>query len=164
MIKWKNIIRDGVEQICESEPGQKFGKYFTLQEIANNKAKDDIKYISTPRNRKFMRMMDRMREKHGSITVSSCYRTKSFNDATPHADKKSRHLEGEALDWWIGNNITTSRRTAIRDDWENLCIEFGEVGAINYYTHGVHLEIGSNFSYGSKGFKVRDYRGTASDW
>lgn len=163
MIKAKYVWANGVETICEVDLNAKVGKYFSVYEIANQSAKDDIKYVSTPRHRILLRMMDEMREKFGSMQINSCYRTESFNNATPNADKNSCHLRGEAFDWYIGT-VSSSKRTDVRNYWERLCIKYGMYGAINYYTHGFHCEIGSDISYGTYRFTVRDYRGTKSDW
>lgn len=162
----KFVLVDGTETVCDVDEKQKISPHFTIKEVANNKAKDEIKYVSTPRTRKFLRMIEKMREKFApntGITCTSNYRTKSFNNATPHADPNSRHLYGEAMDWYIGN-VPASMRKQVADYWQYLCILNREVGAINYYTHGFHLEIGSDLSYKATTFSIRDYRGTASDW
>lgn len=163
MIKAKFVWAGGTETICELDLNAKLAKYFAVHEIANQSAKDEIKYVSTPRHRKFLSMCDNMRDIFGAMKVDSCYRTKSFNDALKGADPKSCHMRGEALDWWVGN-VPAAMRKKVRDAWEQQCIEHREIGAINYYTHGFHLEIGSDISYGSHIFTVRDYRGTKNDW
>lgn len=162
-IKAKYVWLDGTYTIVNVDLNQKVSKYFTVGEVANQSAKDDIKYVSTPRHRKFLHMMDEMREEFGPIAPSSCFRTKSFNDALPGADKNSCHLRGEAMDNPI-NTVTNQMRTARRKKWEYLCIKYREIGAINFYTRGFHYEIGSDISYGAMGFQVRDYRGTPDDW
>lgn len=166
MIKMRIVYAGGIEVVCDVDENQKISPHFTVKELANNKAKDDIKFISTPRSRKFLRMVEEFRKRRSpvkGINVTSNYRTKSFNSATPNADPKSRHLDAEALDWWIGV-VSAGDYNLLARDWENICILFGEVGAINFYTHGVHIEIGSDISYGAKGFNIRDYRGTKADW
>lgn len=163
LIKAKYVWADGTFTIVNVDLSQKVSKYFTVGEVANQSAKDDIKYVSTPRHRKFLRMMDDMREHFGPISPSSCYRTESFNKSLKGADPKSAHLRGEAMDNPI-KTVTNQMRTDRRKYWEYLCIKYREIGAINLYTKGFHYEIGSDISYGASTFSVRDYRGTANDW
>lgn len=137
---------------------------FRVKEIANNKATDEIKLVIGDRRAwKLLTMLQITRDRFGRMDLSSVYRTKSFNDTLPGADKNSCHLKCWAFDWQNPND-TDEERQIITDWWRNLCREFNEIGAINYYTNGYHCEIGSNIQYGNTSFKVRDYRGTKYDW
>lgn len=137
---------------------------FRVEEIANNKATDEIKLVIGDRRAwKLLTMLQITRDRFGRMDLSSVYRTKSFNNTLPGADKNSCHLKCWAFDWKNPND-TDKERQIITDWWRNLCREFNEIGAINYYTNGYHCEIGSNIQYGNTSFKVRDYRGTEYDW
>lgn len=146
----------------EVDTSMKVSEHFTIGELANNLAKDSVKYVSTPRHRKFMLMIEEMRYVFGSMTVNSCYRTASYN-ASVGGDAKSRHLYAEALDW-SKRGVSSEYRTKVANKWQELCIKYREYGAVNYYTNGFHLEIGSDQSYGTKTFQIRDYRGKKGDW
>lgn len=137
---------------------------FCVRELANNLAKDEIKFeIPMRLSWTFLTMMQIVRDKKGSMTVNSGYRTESFNSSLKYADPKSAHLHMCALD-----EGKKGQSLAIRKDistfWKNLCREFGVVGAINWYTNGQHYEIGSDLWYGNKDFVIRDFRGKAGDW
>lgn len=131
---------------------------FQLREIANNKARETVKLeIPDERAWKLLRMMQLTRYNFGSMTINSAYRTVTFNKTLEGADPRSCHLRCWAFDWsWP--SMTNTQRSAVTSWWRNLCTEFGEIGAINYYSWGVHCEIGSDVRYGQKGFAIRNYR------
>lgn len=131
---------------------------FKVKEIANNQAREDVKLvIPDERAWKLLRMLQLTRYKYGSMTLNSVYRTQSFNKTLEGADPRSCHLKCWAFDWSLPY-AKMSQLTDIRTWWQNLCNDFGEIGAINYYTWGVHCEIGSNIQYGQTGFAVRNHR------
>ena len=136
---------------------------FEAQEIANTSAKEDIKLVVDERAWKLLTMLQLTRNRFGRMAVSSVYRTKTFNASIPNADPKSCHLKCWAFDWPCANQTATDR-TEKTEWWQSLCKAFGEIGAINLYSNGYHMEIGSDIQYGNTQFVVRDYRGKKGDW
>lgn len=136
-------------------------KNFTLKELANNKAKESVKFISTPRSRTFMALIQEFREWYGMpMTVTSNYRTRSYNTQIGAA-WNSLHLDALALDWKAQH--ADSMRSKVTAKWRDICKAHGEVGGINYYTHGYHFSIGED-KFGYRTFVLRDYRGKKGDW
>lgn len=163
-MKMKITWDSGVTTLVEVANSEKLAKNFTVGELANVSSDDTVKMISTSRSRKFLQMLQMMRDKFGSMRITSNYRTLSYNRKVG-GDAKSRHLYAEAADWYIGKaKITKELTENVTAEWQKICHSFGEVGAINYYTNGYHLEIGTNYSYGNKAFVVRNYIGKAGDW
>ena len=139
----------------------RLARNFTLQELANNKAKETVKFISTPRSRKFLTMIQEFRDWYGEpMTVSSNYRTRSYNTQIGGA-YSSLHLDALALDWKAVHN--EKRRVEIRKKWMEICKAHGETGGINFYSHGYHMDIGEE-KFGYRAFVTRDYRGKRGDW
>lgn len=137
---------------------------FRVTELANNQAKDDIKLvIGDERAWRLLEMLQLTRYRYGRMDLNSVYRTKSFNSSLKYADPNSCHLKCWAFDWDCPNQ-TDSQRQEKAQWWKDLCTQYGEVGAINFYTSGYHCEIGSDVQYGQTSFKIRDYRGKAGDW
>lgn len=136
-------------------------KNFTLQELANNKADETVKYISTRRTRTFLKLVQEFRDWYGKpINVTSNYRAKAYN-ARIGGDPRSLHLDGLALDFKANHNEQT--RQAVRAKWREICVAHGEIGGINFYTNGYHIDIGES-KYGYTTFVTRDYRGKKGDW
>ena len=128
-------------------------KNFTLKELANNEAPESVKFISTPRSRKFMAMIQEFRNWYGSpMNVTSNYRTYNFN-LTCHGNKNSLHLDALALDWKASHSDRTRYR--VRNKWAEICAAHNEIGGINFYTHGYHMCIGEE-KFGNKSFVTRD--------
>ena len=137
-------------------------KHFVLKEVANHKAKEKVKYISTPRTRKFMALLEAFREWYdASIDPTSGYRTRSYNQQVG-GSYNSLHLDGLALDF-KALNVPEKRRLEVREKWREITKSAGEIGGINYYTHGYHICIGEE-KFGNKGFVTRDYRQKRGDW
>lgn len=136
-------------------------KNFTLAELANGKAKEKTKFISSPRSRKFLAMIQEFRNWYGRpMNVTSNYRTISFN-VSCGGSKDSLHLDALALDWKA--NHSNGQRANVRNKWADICRAHGEIGGINYYTNGYHICIGEE-KFGNKSFVTRDYRGKKGDW
>ena len=148
--------------IVEIPANRHIQKNFTLGELANDEAPESVKFISTPRSRKFMSMVQEFRNWYGApINVTSNYRTYNYN-LKCGGSKNSLHLDGLALDFRaIGH--TNSKRATVRAKWLEICKKYGEIGGINYYTHGYHICIGEE-KFGNKTFTTRDYRGRQGDW
>lgn len=143
-------------------PMNKITEHFTFKELANNQAKEDVKLILTPRNFKFLIMIEDFRNWFNKpMQVNSFYRTKSFN-AKCGGSSNSLHLDGLAMDWGISGHSEIQRNHVI-DKWKELCSKYNEVGGINLYTNGYHLSIGEE-KFGNNLFTIRDYRGKKGDW
>ena len=129
---------------------------FRLWELANNKAKEDIKLVIPSKWAWLeLRMLQLTRDHFGRIDVNSYYRTESFNKECG-GDENSCHLIGEAVDISRPNQ-TMPLRNEWTEWWRKLCREFDQVGAIGLYPWGYHLEIGSDRRFGQTEFKVRNY-------
>ena len=151
----------GETTIIELPESWHLAKNFTLSELANNAAFESIKFISTPRSRKFLAMFQEFRNWYGRpITVTSNYRTQSFN-TNCGGSKDSLHLDALALDWKAAH--TNTQRANVRNKWAEICRAHKEIGGINFYTHGYHMCIGEE-KFGNRVFTLRDYRGKRGDW
>lgn len=162
-MKVKVITDSRTEYTCEVAKTVKLAPNFKLGELANN-AGDPSKpqWEDSPESRIFVVMLQEMRTwMELPMVISSCYRQFAYNKKVG-GDRRSAHLHACAADWHIMHNET--QRAHVRDKWRSICESRGIIGAINYYTHGYHLEAFSNKWYGNKQFVVRDYRGTKSDW
>ena len=137
--------------------------HFTFEELGNNSSKEAVTLVMDTRFFKFMECIEAFRTWYGKpMKCNSCYRTEEYN-AKVGGDPKSAHLLGCAMDWGI-SGLTDADYLKFSTKWEQICKEAGLIGAINYYTNGLHLEAFSDICYGSKTFKVRNYRGKKGDW
>ena len=136
---------------------------FQLAELANNLGDKTLpQWIDSPESRTFVVMLQEMRTwMEQPMAISSCYRQPAWN-ARVGGDKRSAHLHACAADWHIAH--TQTQREHVSAKWRQICESHGVIGAINYYSGGYHLEAYSDRWYGSKGFAIRDYRGTKRDW
>lgn len=137
----------------------KITENFSVEEIANNKAKEVIKVNFTPELIEHAIMMQELRNIYGKpITVNSWYRTTSFNKSCG-GDTNSAHLDGLACDI----KVHPEEYDKITEWWRVICDYHNKIGGINYYTNGVHL-CSDEGRFGNKSFVIRDYRGTKKDW
>ena len=163
LIKTKLYLPSGEFITTDLLETTKLKTNFTVGEVANKEAKDEVKLvIGDPRAWKLLDMMQLTRDCFGSITVSSGYRTKAYNRKIG-GDTNSAHLYFWAWDWWIQGETAAKRKEKYLW-WRNLCREFNEIGAINYYTDGYHCEIGSDILFGATMFVQRNYIGKKGDW
>ena len=164
-MKYKTRIYFQSGSFCETEidSNVKIAPNFTFAEYVNKSAKDAVKAEFYPETWTHIKMMQEMRNTFGSMTISSWFRTKTFNASLKNADPRSAHQYGCAADWQKKGEKETDRKYKA-DVWKNLCNKYGVVGAINYYTNGYHLEILSDKCYGNSRFVIRDYRGKKGDW
>lgn len=129
-------------------------KNFSLTEMANNKANEDIKLVLTPEMIEHAIMMQRLRDWYGkALNVSSWYRTPSFNKSVG-GDAKSVHLDGRATDI---DNIPESLYDEFTIAWRTICSIHGVIGGANYYEWGMHFDSHED-KFGHTEFVVRDYR------
>lgn len=146
-------------EICtiDLDPDYYFLPNFQVKELANNLAKDEIKFeVPGPQSWIFLRMLQCSRDHFGRIDLTSGYRTQSFNNAQKGATKDSLHCYMLAADVLLGNRTYD----AWARWWKSLCQTFGQVGAIGFYHNPdrLHIEIGSDWRYGAKNFEIRDHR------
>ena len=151
----------------------KIAKNFELYELANTQTTDEIKFIYNNNVNIQTEMMQTLRDRLGqSIKVTSWYRTKEFNSRPGiNGDPNSLHLKALATDCWFAKKdekgkwqpMTDVLYKKIETLWKQICYEYGVIGGINRYTHGVHLSSREDM-FGHKKFVTRDYRGKKGDW
>lgn len=148
---------------CEVAKTVYLAPNFRLAELANNLGdKTKPQWEDSPESRVFVVMLQELRTwMEKPMVISSCYRQVAYN-ARVGGDRRSAHLHACAADWHIAH--TQTQRDHVSAKWRQICESHGVIGAINYYTGGYHLEAYSDRWYGSKGFAIRDYRGTKKDW
>lgn len=126
-------------------------KNFSLKEMSNNQATEDIKLVLTPEVVEFAQMMQELRDFYGKpMKVNSWYRTPKFN-ASIGGDPKSIHLDGRAAD------IAVTDYHDLTVAWRTICQIHNKIGGVNYYKTFMHFD---NFEdkFGHKEFQIRDYR------
>ena len=130
-------------------------KNFSLAEMTNKQAKDEVKLVLTPEVIEFAQMMQELRDWYGKpLEVSSWYRTKRFNDGLKGASPTSAHLDGRACDI---NNITQNLSHDFTIAWQEICSIHDKVGGVNYYSWGMHFTDHED-KFGHKTFQTRDKR------
>lgn len=151
------------EYLATVEKSAKLTPHFTLEEMANNAGDASLpQYLDTPESRLFMRMLEEFRVWFDKpMIITSGYRQPAYN-AKIGGDSRSAHKMATAADWKIQH--TDIQREHVRDKWRAITRKYNVVGAINFYTHGYHLEAYSDKCYGNRGFVTREYRGTKKDW
>jgi uncharacterized protein YcbK (DUF882 family) len=138
-------------------------KNFTLKEMMNSEAKDDIKLVITPDVAEHAQMMQELREwavktypnifATNGLLVSSWYRTPAFNKSVGGAGN-SAHLDGRATD------IRNVPQTLYKDftiAWQVLCSIHKKVGGVELYPTFIHFDSHSD-KFGFKGFRLVDNR------
>ena len=130
-------------------------KNFSLAEMTNKQAKDEVKLVLTPEVIEFAQMMQELRNWYGKpMNVSSWYRTKSFNSGLKGSSPNSAHLDGRACDI---NNIPQSLFDDFTIAWQTICTLHGKIGGVNYYSWGMHFTDYED-KFGHKTFQIRDKR------
>ena len=129
-------------------------KNFSLAEMTNKQAKDEIKLVLTPEVVGFANMMQELRDWYGKpLNVSSWYRTPAFNREIG-GSSNSAHLDGRACDI---NNIPSELFHDFTIAWQVICSIHGKVGGIGYYDWGLHFTDYEN-KFGNKTFQIRENR------
>lgn len=132
-------------------------KNFTLAEMTNKQAADEVKLVLTPEVVEHAQMMQELRNWYGSaLEVSSWYRTKEFNKSVKGASN-SAHLDGRATD--IHNIDTTNAKTVqtFITAWQVICSIHNKVGGIEIYDWGMHFDSHSD-KFGCTTFRIHDNR------
>lgn len=133
---------------------------FSLAEMTNTLATEDIKLVLTPDVCRHAAMMQELRDYWGRpMTVNSWYRTKSFN-AKVGGEKTSCHLDGVATDIALPN-LTEPQRTELTTVWKAICIRHGVIGGVSIYRWGIHFDSNNNpVRYGkvNPNFRATDFR------
>ena len=128
-------------------------KNFSLTEMMNNEAKDDIKLVLTPEVVEFAQMMQKLRNWYGKpMEVSSWYRTPTFNKQIG-GDSYSALLDGRACDIV---KIPKDKYDEFITAWQVICKAHGKIGGCNTYTWGMHFTDHED-KFGHKDFIVRKY-------
>lgn len=157
-IKCKLLLPTGKTIITDLDSEYQFLPNFKLRELANNQAKEEIKFeVPLPQSWTFLKMVQITRNRFGETNVNSCFRTESFNASLPNADPNSCHKITCAIDI-AKPSMDTKTIYTWTEWWRTLNREFKFIGAIGLYPWGAHLEILSDVRFGQKEFKVRDYR------
>lgn len=138
-------------------------KNFSLREMTNKQAKDEIKLVLTSEVVEFTQMMQELRDwaaltyprfSTAGLIVSSWYRTASFNKSLSGASPTSAHLNGRACDI---SNIPQNLFKDFTTAWQVICATHDKIGGVNYYKWGMHF---TDFEdkFGNKVFQARDKR------
>lgn len=129
-------------------------KNFTLAEMTNKNASDEVKLVLTPEVVEHAQMMQELRNWCGRpLNVSSWYRTLTYNKAHNGASN-SCHLDGRATDI---NNISEVEFHDFTIAWQAICAAHGKIGGCCYYKWGMHFDSYSD-KFGYKTFRITDYR------
>lgn len=129
-------------------------KNFTLSEMTNKQAKDEVKLILTPEVIEHAQMMQELRDWCGkSLSVSSWYRTPTFNKSCGGASN-SAHLDGRATDI---NNIPQSQYNDFVTAWQTICAVRGKIGGCELYPTFMHFDSHSD-KFGCTKFRLKDNR------
>lgn len=135
-------------------------KNFSLAEMTNKQAKDNIKLVLTPEVVEHAQMMQELRDYWGRpMTVSSWYRTKVYNNKVG-GDKNSCHLDGIATDITMPG-LSEADRTRLIEVWKSICIRHGVIGGVGVYKWGLHFDSNNNPArYGKVNalFRITDFR------
>lgn len=129
-------------------------KNFSLSEMTNTKATENIKLILSPVFVEHAQMMQELRDWYGKpLNVSSWYRTKIFNKSCGGSNN-SAHLDGLATDI---NNIPEKLYKDFTTAWQVICSNHSKIDGVNYYNWGMHF-CSDEARFGNHKFTIRDYR------
>ena len=127
---------------------------FSLKEMTNTVAKDEIKLVLSPLVVEHAQMMQELRDWYGKpLEVSSWYRTPRFNRLVAGASN-SAHLDGLATDI---NNIPQSLFPSFVTAWQVICSNHNKIGGCELYSWGMHFASFSD-KFGSTTFRIKDNR------
>ena len=128
---------------------------FSLKEMTNTVAKDEVKLVLSPAVVEHAQMMQELRDWYGKpLEVSSWYRTPAFNRLVGGASN-SAHLDGRATDI---NNIPQELFPAFITAWQVICSRHNKIGGCELYSWGMHFDSFSD-KFGATAFRLKDNRG-----
>ena len=128
---------------------------FSLKEMANTVATDEVKLVLTPEVVEHAQMMQELRDWYGKpMEVSSWYRTPKFNRLVAGASN-SAHLDGRATDI---DNIPQELFEAFEIAWQVICSRHNKIGGVEKYSWGMHFDSFSD-KFGLTSFRSKDNRG-----
>jgi len=133
---------------------------FSLEEMTNKQADDEVKLVITPEVVKHACMMQELRDYYGKpLNVNSWYRTESFNKKVG-GDLNSCHLDGIATDISLPK-LTEAKRTELITAWKVICSRWNVIGGVSLYKWGIHFDSNNNPArYGkvNPNFRATDFR------
>ena len=134
-------------------------KNFSLEEMSNNSASDEIKLVLTPEVTRQAMMMQELREWCGKpLTVNSWYRTLGFNKSVG-GDQNSCHLDGIATD--LALTLTDAQRVLFIAIWNLICVQYKVIGGISIYNWGLHFDSNNTptrYGTSNTNFRITDFR------
>lgn len=152
---------DGTTAAATLSASTLLAAHFLLKELANNAGDpDQPQYEISAESLTFNCMLEEFRAWYGQpITINSGYRQQAYNNSIG-GDSRSAHLHACAVDF----RSSRPGDKEVSQKWLQICNSHGVIGAVNYYTHGYHLEAFSNLWYNNKYSVLREYRGKKGDW
>lgn len=128
---------NGLTVYSDLTGNESISTHLKVSEVWNNSAKEEVKLICSSDFWTAVDCWEYLRTRYGkSITISSCYRTPTFN-ASVGGEANSLHLKGCAFDNQLGkmDNATFERWKG----WvENACILYGVQAELGRYNWGLH--------------------------
>lgn len=149
------LFADGSKTIFELPKNAHITKNFQVKELANNKAKEEVKLVLTVNSLVFLSRCQMLRDRRGVMNTTSYYRTESFNASKDcQGSKNSLHLEPRirAMDFLLPYD----KQPEWIDDWYEISKTCGFIGGFNRYPNRVHIDDYEDF-YGYNKFVIRDY-------
>jgi uncharacterized protein YcbK (DUF882 family) len=135
-------------------------KNFSIEEMANNESKKDVKLVLSEGLTQHARMMQDLRNWYAkSMKVNSWYREVDYN-AKVGGDANSCHLDGIATDVALPR-LSLIMRTRFISKWKAICKAYGVIGGVSIYTWGLHFDSNNTPTrYGrvSTTFRITDFR------
>ena len=134
---------------------------FTINEMANNKAVEQIKLVLTPAVTLHCLMMQELRKWYGKpMKVNSWYRTKKYNSSLKGADPHSCHLDGIATD--IDFPVITELQIQhFIEKWKEICKKYGVIGGVSIEPGWLHFDSNNDpkrYGGNNPNFRVTDFR------
>ena len=140
-------------------------EFFSLEEMMNSLADEDIKLELTPEVVEHAQMMNELRiwavstfpiVYRDGLFVGSWYRTVAFNKTIDGASN-SAHLDGRATDITNINTMSDPMVQAFAVAWQVICSIHHKIGGIEIYNWGMHFD---NYSdkFGKTSFRTKDNR------
>ena len=151
----KYVFDSGQSVITSLPLKMNLTKNFQVWEVANTKAKEQIKLVLNFESMRFLRRAQMFRDRMGkAINATSGYRTESFNASKAcGGSKNSLHLILRAID---ANKIPYDEQPPYIDAWYSIAKEDGFIGGFNRYKDRIHFDDAED-KFGYKKFVIRDY-------